>query len=72
MNIEPIAHFRSPLTSKFGVPRQAGIVRELHGQIVFEPQYRNADADMPSACPASLGDTPRETGRNCRGNGDFG
>jgi tRNA-Thr(GGU) m(6)t(6)A37 methyltransferase TsaA len=44
MNIEPIAHFRSPLTSKFGVPRQAGIVRELHGQIVFEPQYRNADA----------------------------
>ena len=44
MNIEPIAHFRSPLTSKFGIPRQAGIVRELRGQIVFEPDYRNPDA----------------------------
>ena len=44
MNIEPIAYFHSPLTSKFGVPRQAGIVRELRGQIVFEPAYRNAEA----------------------------
>lgn len=44
MNIEPIACFRSPLTSKFGIPRQAGIVSELRGQIVFEPQYRNAEA----------------------------
>lgn len=44
MNIEPIAHFRSPLTSKFGIPRQAGIVRELRGQIVLEPDYRNPDA----------------------------
>ncbi len=44
MNIEPIAYFRSLLTSKFGVPRQAGIVRELRGQIVFEPAYRTVDA----------------------------
>lgn len=44
MNIEPIALFRSPLTSKFGIPRQAGIVRELRGQIVFEPDYCNPDA----------------------------
>ena len=44
MNIEPIAYFHSPLTSKFGVPRQAGIVPELRGEIVFEPEYRNADA----------------------------
>ena len=44
MNIEPIAYFHSPLTSKFGIPRQAGIVRELRGQIVFEPDYRNPDA----------------------------
>ena len=44
MNIEPIAYFHSPLTSKFGIPRQAGIVRELRGQIVFEPAYRNAEA----------------------------
>ena len=44
MNIEPIAYFHSPLTSKFGIPRQAGIVRELRGQIVFEPAYRNTEA----------------------------
>ena len=44
MKIEPIAYFHSPLTSKFGVPRQAGIVRELRGQIVFEPKYRNQEA----------------------------
>ena len=44
MIIEPIAYFHSPLKSKFGVPRQAGIVRELRGQIVFEPAYRNAEA----------------------------
>ena len=44
MNIEPIAYFHSPLTSKFGIPRQAGIARELRGQIVFEPAYRNAEA----------------------------
>ena len=44
MNIEPIAYFHSPLTSKFGIPRQAGIVREFRGQIVFESAYRNAEA----------------------------
>ena len=44
MNIEPIAYVHSPLTSKFGIPRQAGIVRELRGQIVFESAYRNAEA----------------------------
>jgi len=44
MNIEPIAYFHSPLTSKFGIPRQAGIVHELRGQIVFEPAYRNTEA----------------------------
>lgn len=44
MNIEPIAYFQSPLTSKFGIPRQAGIVRDLRGQIVFEPAYRNMEA----------------------------
>lgn len=44
MTIEPIAYFRSPFSSKFGVPRQAGLVEELEGRIVFEPKYRNADA----------------------------
>lgn len=44
MNIEPIAIFHSPFTSKFGLPRQSGIVSELRGEIHFLPAYRNADA----------------------------
>ena len=44
MEIKPIAHFRSPFKRKFGVPKQAGLVAELEGEIVFEPEYRNADA----------------------------
>ncbi|MCR5130390.1 MAG: tRNA (N6-threonylcarbamoyladenosine(37)-N6)-methyltransferase TrmO [Prevotella sp.] len=43
MEIKPIAHFRSPFTSKFGIPKQSGLVEELRGEIVFEPAYRNAD-----------------------------
>ena len=44
MNIEPIAYFHSLFPSKFGVPRQSGLVEELRGTIVFEPAYRNSDA----------------------------
>ena len=44
MTIEPIARYRCELTSKFGVPRQAGLVPELRGRIVFLPPYRSADA----------------------------
>lgn len=41
--IQPIAQFHSPLRSKFGVPRQSGLVEELEGEIVFEPPFRNPD-----------------------------
>lgn len=44
MNIEPIAYFHSPFHSKFGIPKQSGLVEELEGSIVFCPKYRNADA----------------------------
>lgn len=44
MEIKAIAHFRSPFQSKFGIPKQAGLVADLEGEIVFEPEYRNADA----------------------------
>lgn len=44
MNIHPIACFRSPFTSKFGIPKQSGLVEELEGTIVFEPEYRHPDA----------------------------
>lgn len=44
MNIEPIAFFRSPLTSKFGIPRQSGLAATLPGRIVFTPEYRHEEA----------------------------
>ncbi len=44
MKIEPIAYFRSPLTSKFGVPRQSGIVAGLKGRIEFVAEYAEAEA----------------------------
>ena len=42
MNI--IARIHTDFASKFGVPKQSGIVSELKGRIIFEPEYRNADA----------------------------
>ena len=44
MTITPIAHFHSPFSEKFGIPRQSGLIEELAGQIVFEPEWRTADA----------------------------
>lgn len=44
MQIEPIAYFRSPFATKFGVPKQSGLVENLMGTIELVPQYRNADA----------------------------
>lgn len=42
--IEPVAIFHSPFSSKFGIPRQSGLVDELRGRIVFEESYRDANA----------------------------
>ena len=39
-----IARIRSDFPTKFGIPRQSGLVDELEARIVFEPEYRNADA----------------------------
>lgn len=44
MTITPIAHFHSPFASKFGVPKQSGLAPDLRGTILFEPEWRNADA----------------------------
>ena len=44
MTIKPIAYFHSPLTSKFGIPRQSGVAPTLPGRIVFVPEYRHAEA----------------------------
>lgn len=42
--MKPIAHIHTDFTTKFGVPRQAGLVRELQATIVFEPEYQQAEA----------------------------
>ena len=44
MQLKPIAYFRSPLTSKFGIPRQSGVVEDLIGEIIFEPEFSSPDA----------------------------
>ena len=44
MDIQPIAYFESPLKSKFGVPRQSGLVAALTGRIVFEKAFRQMEA----------------------------
>lgn len=42
--IRPIAYMKSDFPTKFGIPRQSGLVESLRSTIVFEPQYRNPDA----------------------------
>lgn len=42
--MQVIAHIRSDFPSKFGIPRQSGLVDALKAEIIFEPPYRNPDA----------------------------
>ena len=44
IEIRPIARMRSDFPTKFGIPRQSGLVSELRSTIIFEPEYRNSDA----------------------------
>ena len=44
VNIHIIARMHSDFPTKFGIPRQSGLVKELQSTIVFEPEYRNPDA----------------------------
>lgn len=42
--IQIIAHIHTDFATKFGVPRQSGLVPQLRGEIHFTPEYRNPDA----------------------------
>ena len=42
--MKPIAHIRSDFPTKFGVPRQAGLVDSLRSAVVFEPEFRIPEA----------------------------
>lgn len=44
MEIKTIARIHTDFDTKFGLPRQSGLVDELHGTIVFEPEYRDPTA----------------------------
>lgn len=44
VNIQVIARMHSDFATKFGIPRQSGLAQELRSTIVFEPEFRNADA----------------------------
>ena len=44
MTVRIIARVRSDFGSKFGIPRQSGLVDSLTARVVFEPEYRNPDA----------------------------
>ena len=42
--LKVIARIHTDLPEKFGVPRQSGLIPQLQGRIVFEPEYRSIDA----------------------------
>ena len=44
ISIHVIARMHSDFATKFGIPRQSGLVEELKSTIVFEPEFRNPDA----------------------------
>ena len=44
MEIRPVAIYHGELPSKFGIPRQSGLVPSLRGRIVFKPEFRNREA----------------------------
>ena len=44
ITIRVIARMKSDFPTKFGIPRQSGLVEELHSTIIFEPDFRNPDA----------------------------
>ncbi len=42
--VKVIAHIHTDFPEKFGVPRQSGLIPYLTGTVVFEPEYRIAEA----------------------------
>lgn len=60
MPMRVIARIHNDFSSKFGIPRQSGLVDSLISTIVFEPEFRNLDAfrgwmDIPTyGCSGSF------------------
>ena len=51
MTLKVIAHIHTAFPTKFGIPRQSGLVEQLRGEIVFTPEYRNPDAHRAPTAP---------------------
>ena len=43
VEMQVIARIRSDFPTKFGIPRQSGLVKELQATIIMEPEFRNPD-----------------------------
>ena len=43
VSMKVIARMKSDFPTKFGIPRQSGLVPELRSTIIFEPEFRNPD-----------------------------
>lgn len=43
-NFKVVAKIRSDFPDKFGIPRQSGLLKKMKSSIVFEPEFRVADA----------------------------
>lgn len=44
IEMQIIARMKSDFPTKFGIPRQSGLVDTLRSTVIFEPQFRNTDA----------------------------
>ncbi len=44
LSIKPIAHIKSDFPTKFGIPRQSGLINNLKSKIIFTPAYRDSNA----------------------------
>ena len=53
--MEPIARIHTDFSTKFGVPRQSGLVEALEAEIIFEPPYRDPAPSRAGGQPADGG-----------------
>ncbi len=44
INLKTIAHIKTDFPTKFGIPRQSGLVKTAKGTVIFEKEYRNPEA----------------------------
>ena len=50
VTMQVIARMHSDFATKFGIPRQSGLVEQLRSTIVFEPAFRVADKCITDGC----------------------